>query len=149
MNLAPEFRQNRAAATQIAAHLWACDAVFVPLLSKRVDIDGYARKIAYKAQRFEAWANDELLGLVAAYCNDSKKGTAFVTSVSVLPQCQGRGIASELIARCIDHVRGLDFQRIELEVSDQNHNAVSLYKRHRFLADRQNGNWTIMCLAMA
>lgn len=138
MNKAPEFCMNKSSAAAIIEHLRACDDYFVPPLSGRLlGIDDYAHKIADKAVRFEAWAGDELVGLVAVYCNFNGGRRAFITNVSVLPECQGRGIASRLIIRCINHVRELDFARIELEVDDRNRAAVRLYERHGFLTDRE------------
>ena len=45
-----------------------------------------------------------LVGLVAAYCNASDRRLAFVTSVSVLPDWSGQGLASRLIKDCICHI---------------------------------------------
>lgn len=140
------FELDKAGEAQIAAHLCACDAAFVPPLTGRVDIAEYARKIAGKALRFEAWADSELVGLVAAYCNVPDKRTAFITSVSVLPAWQGMSIASQLMERCITHVGGLSFARIELEVSGGNAAAITLYEKHGFSTDGSSGQSTIMTL---
>lgn len=127
------FERNRARALDVAAHLRACDALFVPRLSERVGIDSYADKIASRAERFEAWDGDQLAGLVATYCNDLQGRTAFVSNVSVLPSHQGRGIASALLRACIAHVRASGFERIELEVDARNEAADQLYLRHGFV----------------
>lgn len=149
MNAALEFCLNRASVAQITAHLRVCDDAFVPQLSGRVCIDDYAHKIADKAQRFEAFAaGGELVGLVAAYCNDSEGRVAFITSVSVLPGWQGQGIASQLVTRCIDHVRGLGFARIELELDERNRAAANLYEKHGFSANRTSGEAAIMYLTI-
>lgn len=120
-------------------HLRACDDAFLPPLSSRVDICDYAQKIADKAQRFEACVNDKLVGLVAVYVNTPDRGSAFITSVSVLPGCQGRGIASRLMEDCITHVRVLGFARLELEVGRNNAPAIALYGKHGFTALNQSG----------
>lgn len=140
------FAQDEAGAVQIAAHLRACDAVFVPPLSERVDIAAYADKIAVNAERFEAWVDDELAGVVAAYCNTQDKGAAFITSISVLPAWQGKGIASRLLERCIAYVRALDFARIELEVAGGNEVAVALYGKHGFIASGERSAMIKMTL---
>lgn len=137
---------SKADVAQIAAHLQACDAAFVPPLSGRVDIDAYARKIDDKAQRFEAWHDGELVGLVAAYCNAPDRSVAFVTSVSVLPDWQGRGIASHLLENCIGHIRELGFARIELEVDSGNGAARALYEKHGFIVGSTEGRSVIMTL---
>ncbi len=135
-----EYSTGRASEAEIARHLLLCDNAFVPRLSARVDIGDYACKVAGKAQCFETWAAGELVGLLAVYCNAPDKCNAFITSVSVLPNWQGKGIASQLLGKCIDHVRGLDFERIELEVGEGNSAAIALYKKHGFMLARcENG----------
>jgi len=148
MSVAPEINLNKAGAIQIAAHLRACDNMFVPPLSGRVDIDSYAKKIADKSIRFEGWVEGELVGLVAVYCNDGATPFAYITSVSVLPQWGGRGIASQLVECCIDHVRKLGVMQIELEVDEKNHAAGNLYKKHGFTIKKKDAYSAIMCLTM-
>ncbi|MDD2702123.1 MAG: GNAT family N-acetyltransferase [Sideroxydans sp.] len=128
-----EYRVNTASAAQIAAHLSHCDDSFIPRLSERVDIRAYADKLAENAVRFEAWAEGMLIGLVAAYCNDQERRTAFITSVSVLPAWTGKGIASTLLAQCISHVRDQHMQLLQLEVASNNLPALKLYEKHGFV----------------
>lgn len=124
---------NEADVAQVATHLRECDALFVPPLNGRVDLDGYADKLVTLGMRFEAWSGDGLVGLVAVYCNASDRHTAFITSVSVLPRWQGQGIAVRLLEQCIAHVRARGFARIELDVDAENLAALSLYEKMGFV----------------
>lgn len=135
----PRFHRNLASATQTAAHLRACDESFVPPLGTRVNIDDYACKLVTHAQRFEAWGEDELVGLIAVYCNAPDRKRAFITSVSVLPGWHGRGIASRLLAQCLEHLGRLGFARVELEADDRSDAARRLYARHAFSRVDANG----------
>jgi ribosomal-protein-alanine N-acetyltransferase len=128
-----EIVSNRADAACVAAHLRACDGSFLPALSTRVELEAYAAKIAQFAERTEAWSGMELAGLVAAYANDPERRTAFITSVSVLPTWQGQGLGSRLLLACIERVRGLGFEGIELEVDGRNTAAMQLYRKHGFV----------------
>lgn len=141
-----EFCMNHATEAEIANHLSHCDADFVPSLSGRVDIGGYAHKIAAKATRFEAWVEGVLVGLMAAYCNDSERRVAFITSVSVLHGWQGRSIASQMMERCIRYVKELGFARIELEVDNENLGAANLYEKMGFVINRACDRTVIMHL---
>lgn len=143
-----EMARNRADATQVAAHLRACDAMFVPPLGGRVDLDAYARKIVQRAERFEAWSGDLLAGLVAVYCNHAERGSAFVTSVSVLPPRHGEGIALRLMQGCISYVRATGFARIELEFDLENGAATALYRKLGFTATRAGGPTQILQLGL-
>ena len=132
MNALMDIQRNHASQAQIADHLRACEASFVPPLGQRVEIDAYATKLEAHAERFETWASGELIGLLAVYCNDPARRVAFITNVSVTPQWKGRGIAARVLLACIDHVRQAGFERIELEVDLQNSAATTLYMKHGF-----------------
>jgi ribosomal protein S18 acetylase RimI-like enzyme len=139
---------NQSSAVEIAAHLVRVDASFEPSLSSRVDIQAYADKLQDLAVRFEAWLGEDLVGLVASYCNQSDQGKAFVTSVSVLPICQGQGIADRLMRQCIEHVRGLGFRQMELEVDQRSLPAVALYQKLGFNTIRRDGSTLIMIMTL-
>lgn len=125
---------NRAGIAEIAAHLRHCDAQFVPPLSGRVDIDAYGAKIAGHAERFEAWAGRSLVGMVAAYCNDQSRQAGFITSVSVVPERCGEGIATRLLEDCIRHAGRAGFSLIRLDVDQCNVAALRLYEKCGFSA---------------
>ncbi len=133
MCVAVVYLANTASQAQIAEHLLCCDADFVPTLSERVEIPGYAQKIANKATRFEAWSNGTLVGLVAAYCNDQETGIAHITSVSVLKEWMEKGIASALVSRCVAHAKVVGMRRISLEVARINMPAIKLYEKSGFV----------------
>ena len=123
---------NRATEEQLAGHLYACDACFMPRLSTRVNIGHYAQKIIRHATRFEAWAADELAGLVAMYCNDGAAGAVFITNVSVLPDWQGHNIATDLIAISIDYAWSRGIKCIKLSVHKDNAPALAIYRKLGF-----------------
>lgn len=148
MSTAAEFNTNRAGIAELAEHLTHCDAGFVPRLSTRVDLLAYAQKMVDKAVRFEAWHGGKLVGLVAAYCNDPDKRAAFVTSVSVVPEWQGRRVADTLMGQCLGHVRQQGYAQVELEVDRHSLAAVTLYRKHGFVTTRTSGASLIMTLAL-
>jgi ribosomal-protein-alanine N-acetyltransferase len=130
---------NRAGVEEIGRHLGRCDARFVPVLSGRVEIAPYAEKIWANAVRFEAWADDELIGLVAAYCNDAQRRASHITSVSVLEEHSGKGIASRLLRNCIDYAKLEGVGQISLEVAAEHRTAVRLYEKCGFSAAGTSG----------
>ena len=148
MTTSIEWRVNAADAGLIAAHLRACDDTFTPPLSSRVDIEAYAQKLAGRSERFEAWSEGVLVGLLAAYCNDLDSRVAYISSVSIMPVSRGRGIASQLIARCVENVAALGHTAIELEVGTRNEAATRLYKKHGFASVRASAQTTILRLAL-
>jgi len=141
-----EYDLNKASEAEIAEHLLCCDADFVPSLSSRVEINDYARKIAGKATRFEAWSGGMLVGLVAAYCNDQEKHIAYITSVSVLREWMGKGIAANLMKQCIEHAETSGMWQISLEVASDNTPAIKLYEKSGFVAGKVNAPFVTMDL---
>lgn len=147
MNAAPvEYLLNKASETEIAEHLERCDSDFVPPLSTRVDLCDYAKKIADNATRFEAWSGGVLIGLVAAYCNDLEKLRAYITSVTVLKEWMGKGIAACLVGECSAYARGIGMRQVSLEVACDNMNAIRLYQKAGFVAGRVDGAYVTMDL---
>lgn len=133
-----EYLSNQASAGQIAEHLLYCDAYFVPPLSGRVEISSYAQKMVDKATRFEAWASGTLAGLVAAYDNNQEKRIAYITSVSVLKEWTGQGIAERLMNQCVEYVKASGMWQIRLEVAAENTPAIKLYEKSGFVAGKTN-----------
>jgi ribosomal protein S18 acetylase RimI-like enzyme len=126
------YKTKTADINQVFNHLQNCKDDFIPALNTTVDIAAYSKKIVENATTFEAWANENLTGLIAVYCNDIDKKDAFITNVSVLNKFLGRGIASRLLANCIKYVTEQNFKAIRLEVNQKNKQAINLYKKHNF-----------------
>jgi ribosomal protein S18 acetylase RimI-like enzyme len=141
-----EYRLNKATEAECAEHLLQCDVYFVPPLSGRVAIGDYSKKLANMATRFEAWVGNTLVGLVAAYCNDKHARVAYITSVSVLPAWKGKGIASRLIDRCIEHAELLGMRQITLDVAQDNIAAIKLYEKYGFARQSPAGTGETMNL---
>ena len=144
-----EYRLNSASEAEIAEHLRRCDASFVPPLSERVAIEAYAKKIASTATRFEAWSGGTLVALVASYCNDRKNWISYITSVSVLGDRQGTGIAGRLMRQCIEHARALGMREVRLEVARDSLLATKLYERHGFVAAKGSLRFCNMTLCLS
>ena len=83
------YKIRTATFNDVLQHLAKCNENFIPALNEKVDIIAYSQKIAENSITFEAWINNELLGLIAAYFNDGKKKTAFITNVSTIKKYSG------------------------------------------------------------
>lgn len=130
--MSPEFHIDRSGVADVLRHLQAHDGAFHPPLSSRVDLAGYSRKLVEHAVRFEAWVGNDLVGLVAIYCNSKDQDSAFVSNVSVLADHAGRGIARQLMQCAIAHVVELGFASLHLKVDRRAVNAMHLYSSMGF-----------------
>ncbi|MFM7181688.1 MAG: hypothetical protein ACKO2G_09515 [Verrucomicrobiales bacterium] len=78
--------------TAVIDHFARCDPEFIRLLDSRVERAEYARKIAVKSTRFEAWSDESLVGLVAVYFGMENQPSAHISNISVTVGHVGRGI---------------------------------------------------------
>jgi GNAT superfamily N-acetyltransferase len=142
------FLRNMATEVEIVEHLRRCDALYVPPLSERIEIGPYGSKIATRAERFEAWSGRALIGLVAAYCNDPELRAVYITSVSVLKDWQGRGVASRLVNQSVAFATEHGFKTVELEVNGGNLPAVRMYTTMGFELKEDEGQTNRMTLSL-
>jgi ribosomal protein S18 acetylase RimI-like enzyme len=84
--------------------------------------------------------------LIAAYCNDLEKRIAYVTSVSVIKEHMGKGVASNLMHQCIKHMNDLGMSQISLEVASDNPSAIRLYEKCGFISSNVSATFITMSL---
>ncbi|MEI9651192.1 GNAT family N-acetyltransferase [Enterobacter ludwigii] len=125
-------RVNTATATQIAGHFRIGESDFVEHLMGQVNIERYAVKIKKYGCTFEAWSDNQLIGLVAAYLNKEER-TGFITNVSVLPGWQSYGIGNQLLRNSIGYLEEAGVEQIALEVLSVREKAIRLYSKHGFI----------------
>ncbi|HDS9459033.1 TPA: GNAT family N-acetyltransferase [Enterobacter asburiae] len=139
------FCQNRATPEEIVVHFNQCDPLFIASITGVIALQDYAKKIVDRAWRVEAWHNNALTGLVAAYYN-AQRQQGFITNVSVLPDAQQCGLGSQLLIQCIGHLQRLGVAEINLEVDENNASAQRLYLKHGFTFVVSNGSKITMTL---
>lgn len=127
------YKTGVASYNEVFTHLLRCSDNFMPPLSNTVDLELYSKKIVENSVTFEAWINNELVGLIAAYFNDLKQETGYITNVSTIKEYHGKGIASQLLNSCINYGKQHQFKVISLEVFRQNISAIQLYKKYDFI----------------
>jgi ribosomal protein S18 acetylase RimI-like enzyme len=123
---------NNTTYLQIYEHLSLCDKTFIPILSERVSIDKYSKKIFDYAIRFEAFSGTKLIGLIAAYKHSSQR-EIFITSVSIDFDFVRKNIAMDLLSKLIAYSVNNNFKVIKLEVNIDNKKAISFYNKHNFI----------------
>ena len=138
------YKVKTASEEQIYLHLKECDGNFTPPLSSRVDLLDYSRKIFQQSISFEAWQDNDLVGMLNAYLNNASNRTGFITNVSILEEYMRKGVASSLLYMCLEHARNLGFSRIKLEVSRENSVAIKLYSRAGFKVMEESREYMLM-----
>jgi ribosomal protein S18 acetylase RimI-like enzyme len=133
-----QFDRNRSTTSDVLIHLQEVSANFSPPLDERIDLPAYAAKMNDKAERFEAWENGKLEGLIAVYANDPLLEKAFITNVSVAGKFMGKGIANQLLDNCEAFIREKGFREIQLEVGKEAMPAIRFYTKHGYTESGQN-----------
>ncbi len=127
-----DYKIKTADAASVLVHLNKCKDNFMPALDKIVDIREYSKKIVENSITFEAWVNNNLAGLIAAYFNDKKNQSGFITNISIVNEYTGKGLALELLKNCIAYGKQKKFKEIHLEVFHENKHAIRLYQKNDF-----------------
>ncbi len=138
-----QYTQNVGSLIQYQNHFAHCEADFIAALTNRINLDDYIPKLIEKAVNFEAWEENQLIGLVNAYFNVSTE-TAYITNVSVIVGHQGKGIASILLDKCIKFAIEKQLKSVSLEVASTNIKAQTLYKKYGFSISGSKQDYFIM-----
>jgi len=142
------YRTKTANEREIESHLDKCKGNFFSRLDARVNIREYSRRIHDKSITFEAWVNNELIGLVAAYFNDMVDHSGYITNVSVTKDYMGLGIASELMKMSVDYAEQHNFKDIRLEIQKNNSSAINLYRKFGFVDCEERDDFLLLKLVV-
>jgi ribosomal protein S18 acetylase RimI-like enzyme len=137
------YKMNCVELGQLLKHFEQCEKGFVVELSTRTVIKDYCTKLIDKAVSFEAWSEDNLVGVVNAYFNADTQ-EAYISNVSVIVSFYGKGIASVLIEQCIKFAEAKQLNSISLEVAITNNIAQMLYKKYGFLVSETKKKYFLM-----
>ena len=121
-----------------------CDNDFIPRLSSRVDIKEYTKKLFDNASFVLIKTNNSISGVVALYCNDFEKYTAYISSVCIKMEFRGLKYGTVLITETIKYSKNIGMKSVMLEVSKENIIAYNLYLKHGFAIQADNGEHLIM-----
>lgn len=108
------------------------DDEFQPLLSQRINIQDYAKKIVDKSIIFPVFIEGELACFISFYVNGRSANIGFITMVAVKKKFRGRGLGKVMVKSSIELCRNLKMNAVRLEVDKTNHPALHLYKEFGF-----------------
>lgn len=103
-----------------------------------VNLKTYLEKIDEKCEWYKHYYNNELVGFIAFYCNDTYSKKAFITLVLVDSKMRGKGVAKDMLINVLEIVRLEGFVECSLEVNVNNLAAYKLYCKHGFIKDKSN-----------
>lgn len=145
-----KYKTKTATEEEIYSHLKECNDSFCSHLDERVNIEEYSKKLFDNSVTFEAWVDNILIGLAAAYFNDMENHSGYITNVSVIKDYIRLGIASELMNMCIRYAKQYKVKEIKLGVyKKDNSPAIHLYKEFGFMDYKNKDDFMLMKLVVS
>lgn len=126
---------------RISDFLKEMDDTICPVLSKRVDIDSYASKLAKKADTIFIVDHMQDIASCSVYCN---MDVAFISSIVVMKKYEHQQIGTMMIKNVLAHVKEKGCSVVELEVKCNNINAFNFYIKNEFLIKSYKSEWMTM-----
>jgi len=114
-----------------------------PLL-QRVDIHAYANKLIKFADMQFVVHNQNIIGFLAVYANDTQTHIAHIPIISILPGYQRKGIGKVMLSRAIALARQKKMQHLWLNVMKENYAAIHFYESMRFKISAEKDHKYVM-----
>ena len=111
-------------------------------------LSSYILKLRAKAEVVAHYDKGQCVGLVAFYCNDSEKESAFITLVLLDKAFRGKGIANMLIESVLRLCTIRQFSQCSLEVRSDNDAAIRLYERNGFVVKDKYDEKLLMSVSL-
>jgi ribosomal protein S18 acetylase RimI-like enzyme len=125
--------KTEAAALRLLRLFMVLDGAYVPPISSIVQLSEYTSKLIRLAEIVIARHDVHDIGLVALYANDLVSKCAFISSIGVKPDYQGKRVGLKLLLQAIEIADRKGMERIRLEVDIKNQIAHSFYRKAGFL----------------
>ncbi len=103
-----------------------------PIRAGRINLEEMAKKFTAFGTVIELVENSESVGFAAFYHNDRKLRRAFLSMIVVLPEYQGRGCGSRLLAETEHECIEDGMKILAVEVRTDNRRAIKFYEERGF-----------------
>lgn len=104
------------------------DRMFPIALSDKIPLEILAEKAVDKGNILCCYVDGVFAGQVAFYCNDFKTKNGYISTLAVLNDFQGKGIAKQLIEKAIAFCKKGGMETVTLYAHSTNTVAVKMYK---------------------
>lgn len=118
---------------------------FEPPLFERIEarsnvstINAYVDKVLEKANVMVYEKNDEFIGIIIVYANDSKNNQAYIPFLAVKNSFSGKGIATRLLENAIQIAKDNHMEKIGVKTWNDNKPAIHLYRKFGFNSEIRN-----------
>ena len=130
---------------RIRLFLLETDRDFIPVLSERVEIKMYAKKLPEQAENLLVVVSGKDVASCSVYCNED---IAFISSFAVKKKYWMQHIGSKMMKEVISHAINCGCSKLRLEVGEHNCQAKSFYENCGFLVTVHHADWIVMELVL-
>ncbi|WP_375234783.1 GNAT family N-acetyltransferase [Winogradskyella sp.] len=95
-------------------------------------IEEYVSKLISKSVINTEYQNDDLIGFIAFYANNTESRIGFMSMLAIDEIYRGNSIAERLIFKAENYLKNNNFKYFDLEVLKTNVSAIALYKKSGF-----------------
>lgn len=118
--------------TLIKSFLSQIDNDFNPILSAKISLDDYAKKLNSNANFILAISDNKIVGITAYYANDLLKKQSYLSIIGILKGYRGEGIANLMMKKLVLHLKNKGFEKLSLETW-QGSIAQDFYLKNNFI----------------
>ena len=108
------------------------DKMFPIALSYRISLESLAEKTICNGNVLCCYIDGDFAGQIAFYCNDLETKEGYFSTLAVLPQFQGRGIAKALLKEAVEECRKSGMKTVRLYTHSNNATAIKMYNSFGF-----------------
>ena len=107
-------------------------SVLPSIISGRINIKEYSRKLKQLAYVCVLENSDEIQGFASFYTNDILTKTAYISMIAVKEKYRGAKVGSKILMHIeqISIANGMEY--LKLEVAAENSGAIKFYKKHGY-----------------
>lgn len=118
---------------QIYEFLQEADKLFPVPISKKHNLDAFAKKLCEKATLCAISADSSIAALVAGYTDNVSDGLGYISIVATLPRAQGKGYGGSLIREFLEIARKKGLHAVHLYTVRDNVTAMRMYRKLGFV----------------
>lgn len=104
------------------------DKMFPIALSDKISLETLAKKIINNGNVICCYVDGEFAGQIAFYCNDIGTKRAYFSTLAVIEDFQGKGIAKQLLKKAIELCERSGMETVTLYTHSTNTVAVKMYQ---------------------
>ena len=135
---------RRLKSEEIEAFLWKNDKDYFEILSKRVDIEKFSRKLAKNSTCFTIYKDNTLVALATCYFNNLDTKEGYIATLTVLDGYRRKGKGSYLLFNIKEYMKRNGFKCVKVAIHKKNEISYNFYKKNGFNILQDSGDKRVM-----